>query len=1039
LVVALDVLELQVLEVLDLEVLVLVFLELAVLEVLVLEVLEAQVLLEEPLSLERLREWAVRWGSPSGGAGRAGAGGTGGTGPAGASAVGLGVGGTGGADAGGATGGTGVGGASRPDGGAGGTGSGGAVTNRARGSGGVTTQPQPSVLHHLPGLPPTATEFPVAGTTPPLLFPLTDQSQPLLLPGSPLPAPAPHTEVTESLTERREPETRASTPVCAHRVARPRALAVPGTHRMALRPSSVPQCVVVSLPPASSLPHVPDPESDLVCTASPNVTRLLAMAVTDPSFESAVASAIIAELVDFAALCRLDYVASATARCSTARLRAALPQLLDSLPAGLPSRHYLVAPPFLLHWDYTCGSWLSPPTVDHMLFLRTDTSLPPFHVLVARRTITLTHSHMVQQVLQRFDFSWSSPQPTPLYTGHSLSAPPLDEFVEPSGPYPELVGCLMYLVTCTRPDLAHLLSLLARFVAPGRHQRVQLFSPVTHTLLGLTTRRITDRHRGTDSASALVLSRGELRWLTYLLTNLGERPRSPPILTKHIALRYFLTRELQQRGQLRLAYVATQANTADVFTKALGSSDHQPYKFDICLCPAPRAPLPGASCASARRAPVARRFLPVVCPERAAVSACRAPRARGGFCPSCVPSARRFLAAARPARLAALRAQRALLPCSPRCLQPVSPAARMRPAARAPCSLRRLLHPRALLPCAPRAPCCHARPARPAALRSQHALLPCASSAPCCPAHPARPAALRAPRILLHSAPLAPCCGAWRLWCARLLPSARTSAAACSAPTPPTTSSSLSLPHLSLCREKGGSLEVKGVAGRDLQHQPPRPPFSSIPLLRVQQWGEGICSTSPPHLLLHPPAAGAAVGGGYGGGGYRFLPVARPGRASVSARRAGALLPCFPSSLPPTSFSLSYFACSSLGGGRGGEGVWGTQKWCWGVAPPAPRCSASSPREEPPPPPPPPFSSIPLLHVQQFGGRRGGEGVRGWRMCFSSSSCRHASSSLTAAPAAVGERVCGWRMCFSSSSCRHSSSLTSLPSSTAPAIPLQGV
>ncbi|CAI7910400.1 unnamed protein product [Closterium sp. NIES-54] len=45
--------------------------------------------------------------------------------------------------------------------------------------------------------------------------------------------------------------------------------------------------------------------------------------------------------------------------------------------------------------------------------------------------------------------------------------------------------------------------------------------------------------------------------------------------TKHIALRYFLARELQQRGQLRLAYVASEANTADVFTKALAPCDHQ--------------------------------------------------------------------------------------------------------------------------------------------------------------------------------------------------------------------------------------------------------------------------------------------------------------------------------------------------------------------------------------------------------------------------------------------------------------------------------
>ncbi|CAI7799610.1 unnamed protein product, partial [Closterium sp. NIES-53] len=132
----------------------------------------------------------------------------------------------------------------------------------------------------------------------------------------------------------------------------------------------------------------------------------------------------------------------------------------------------------------------APSTADPSLFLHTDATLPPFYVLVyvddlvfatadtealahvkAQRTITLTQSHMVQQVLQRFGFTYSSPQSTPLPTGHSLSAPPSDESVEPSGPYPELVGCLMYLMTCTRPDLAYPLSLLARYVAPGRHRK----------------------------------------------------------------------------------------------------------------------------------------------------------------------------------------------------------------------------------------------------------------------------------------------------------------------------------------------------------------------------------------------------------------------------------------------------------------------------------------------------------------------------------------------------------------------------------------
>ncbi|CAI7800357.1 unnamed protein product, partial [Closterium sp. NIES-54] len=97
----------------------------------------------------------------------------------------------------------------------------------------------------------------------------------------------------------------------------------------------------------------------------------------------------------------------------------------------------------------------------------------------------------------------------------------------------------------------------------------------------------------------------ELRWLTYLLIDLGEPPRSLPVMyvdnkamltlfrehrlehrTKHIALRYFLARELQQRGQLRLAYVASQANTADIFTKALQPCDHQRFCTMLALCEA---------------------------------------------------------------------------------------------------------------------------------------------------------------------------------------------------------------------------------------------------------------------------------------------------------------------------------------------------------------------------------------------------------------------------------------------------------------------
>ncbi|CAI7837155.1 unnamed protein product [Closterium sp. NIES-54] len=223
---------------------------------------------------------------------------------------------------------------------------------------------------------------------------------------------------------------------------------------------------------------------------------------------------------------------------------------------------------------------------------------------------------MVQQVLQRFDFTYSSPRATPLSTHHSLSALPSDESVEPSGPYPELVGCLMYLVTCTRPDLAYPLIILACYVAPARRHRPQhmvaakrvlrylcstsgmglvLGGQIPVVLTGhadaswvddLATQRSSQGYtfslgsgsvswRSTRSSSVLsssceaeiytgAMAAQELRWLTYLLTDLGEPPRSPPVLyvdkeamlalcrdyrlehrTKHIALRYFLARELQ--------------------------------------------------------------------------------------------------------------------------------------------------------------------------------------------------------------------------------------------------------------------------------------------------------------------------------------------------------------------------------------------------------------------------------------------------------------------------------------------------------------
>ncbi|CAI7912267.1 unnamed protein product, partial [Closterium sp. NIES-53] len=704
------------------------------------------------------------------GAGAAGVGGTAGAGGAGGATGAAGTrvaGGTAGARGPRAAKASGAAGAGGAGGAAGAAGVGGAGAAGAAGAGGAGAAgsalrrpffyPQPqsslplpdSVLRQVLSLP-SSNGLPL-----PLLCLPTDQSQPQLLPGSPLPTLGPHTEVTESLTERCEPETRASTPVCARCIARPRPPAVPGTHGMALRPSSVPQRVVLPEPHASSFLHDSDPESNLARAASPTLGVVASLvtesqsvrppsvggelalgsdvledrqfefeclAATLPRFASMLhcpegdpvaldiptprsyAEAIAGEysswwqtamdaemaswkstgtyvdevpppganIVDGMWIFRVKrpsgsppafkarYVArgfrqrqgvdffqtfSPTPKMTTLRvmlhvaaqrdyelhsldfstafLQGSLheeiwlrrpPGFSGSFPAG--TQWSLRRPVYALRqvpreWHDTLRTTLAtfgfaPSSADPSLFLRTETTLPPFYVLVyvddlafatadtealalvkaelqerhnctdlgelrgylglqitrdrAWRTITLTQSHMVHQVLQRFAFQFSSPQPTPLSTGHSLSAPPSDESVEPSGPYPELVGCLMYLITCTRPDLAYPLSLLASYVAPvvltghsdaswADDQATQRSSQGYTFSLGSGS----ISWRSTFSSSVLsssceaeiyagAMAAQELRRLTYLLTDLGERPRSP------LALEYIFSPERRTRN-----------------------------------------------------------------------------------------------------------------------------------------------------------------------------------------------------------------------------------------------------------------------------------------------------------------------------------------------------------------------------------------------------------------------------------------------------------------------------------------------------------
>ncbi|CAI7731305.1 unnamed protein product [Closterium sp. NIES-53] len=264
------------------------------------------------LSPQQLREWFA-W-RPCLWSGATGAGDAG-DGTAGGAGVTAGAGGAGGVEGAGAgdptePGATGAGGSGADGAGAAGAG----AVDPGAGGAGDTVRPRPyfvPLLQQVLGVPSSTT------LTPPLLFPPPDQSQLPLKPASPLPAPSPYTEQSGVLTELCEPTSRLVLPVrTAHRVPRSCPPPIPGTHTMALRPSSVPLHVPLPAPPESSLPVVPDPESDRARLPVP--LSLVSSPLLSQTLESGAASALVAELLDFVAACRLDYATSLVAESESA-------------------------------------------------------------------------------------------------------------------------------------------------------------------------------------------------------------------------------------------------------------------------------------------------------------------------------------------------------------------------------------------------------------------------------------------------------------------------------------------------------------------------------------------------------------------------------------------------------------------------------------------------------------------------------------------------------------------------------------------------
>ncbi|CAI7765940.1 unnamed protein product, partial [Closterium sp. NIES-53] len=387
---------------------------------------------------------------------------------------------------------------------------------------------------------------------------------------------------------------------------------------MALRPSSVPLHVLLPTPPSSSLPAVSDPESDGTRAACPTVSLLLATVVTDPSFESLAASALVAELLDLAAACRLDYATALVAESasssppsvggecafgtdvledrvkwppgspptfkaryvargfsqrqgvdyfqpfsptpkmttlrvllhvaaqrdyelhslnfSTPFLQGSLheeiwlrcpPGFTGSFPAG--TQWSLRRPVYSLRqaprkWHDTLAALgFSPSTTDPSLFLRTDTSLPLFYVLVYIDDLVFATADTEALAIVKSELSFS--------TSASSS---------PHVHWDAAKRVLRYL--CSTSGMGLVLGGRGPVVLTGHADASWVDSSATQrSSQGYTFNLSSGSFSWWSTRSSSVLSSSceaeiyagamaaqELRWLTYLLIDLGEQPRSPP-------------------------------------------------------------------------------------------------------------------------------------------------------------------------------------------------------------------------------------------------------------------------------------------------------------------------------------------------------------------------------------------------------------------------------------------------------------------------------------------------------------------------------
>eukprot|EP00253_Pinus_taeda_P005034 PITA_05034 len=229
------------------------------------------------------------------------------------------------------------------------------------------------------------------------------------------------------------------------------------------------------------------------------------------------------------------------------------------------------------------------------------------------RKLTLSQNEYIQKVLKRFNMHNAKPVSTPFASHFKLSkemCPKTQEDMDYMSkvPYASAVGSLMYAMVCTRPDIAHAVGVVSRYMNNPGKEHWMAVKWVLRYLKGGTAVNWVSKIQSVVALStteaeyvAATEASKEMIWLQRFMGELGKEHDKGTLYsdsqsaihlaknstfhsrTKHIQLKYHFMRSVLEDGELKLEKIHTSQNPVDMLTNVVTREKLRIFSVSIGL------------------------------------------------------------------------------------------------------------------------------------------------------------------------------------------------------------------------------------------------------------------------------------------------------------------------------------------------------------------------------------------------------------------------------------------------------------------------